>query len=770
MEHDTRRKKINRLLTVCGAALLLLFCLISFWSFTAGSLSYTSKLNNIQLGEIAAQTAGTVKIELEKSLDSVQSAAKAMAYFDDIHSSEALKCLGEMAESSDFNWMRTTSPNGDSWRTKDERVDIAQRDYFQKAMAGESGISNLMESVYNGKTIFVAYAPIYHGGKVVGTLHGVYEVDRLEKITGLTSFDGQGYAHIFQKDGAFVLSSIHMESLNGTSDNIWSFFQQVEYTKNNSYESFFQAVQNDESGSISYDQGEARRMAYYRPVGINDWYILQVVPQTVIEQQTAPINQRALVLMLQVLVVFLLGAGGFVFYRRMSRKEIVEADRQLMFSTERFKIAISHTTNIIFEFDPAANSITFISDISKVFGFPQFIENGPEYLIQKGFVDLSYRREFKTLFEKMQQGAPEALCTAKFWPKNGKYAWYKISITNLLENGKPVRAIGTVEDITEVKKTELRYEKEKQYRVAMLSDALLIYEINVTKDKVQAGIQPDTKVAALEWDPYADSMRKYAEQSVCTEDKKKFLQNSDKNSLLSAFQSGTSQVYFEYRRSDLSNEPRWVSSTTNLVKDPATGDVKGFTYVRDINERKCRELALQYRAERDVLTGLYNRTTASSFITRFLQSAVQHVGMHGFMIMDLDGFKLINDKYGHILGDELLKEVAAKMNMIFRASDVVARLGGDEFIVFLKDAHSEEHIQAKADELCAALRGLPVNGEHLQCISASIGIAMVPRHGLSFELLYQKSDAALYAAKRAGKNRYAVYDDSMYGSGSEHNN
>ncbi|MEG0018547.1 MAG: GGDEF domain-containing protein, partial [Hydrogenoanaerobacterium sp.] len=131
------------------------------------------------------------------------------------------------------------------------------------------------------------------------------------------------------------------------------------------------------------------------------------------------------------------------------------------------------------------------------------------------------------------------------------------------------------------------------------------------------------------------------------------------------------------------------------------------------------------------------------------------------LMMDLDGFKRINDTYGHMAGDELLKLVASKMVLLFRASDIVARLGGDEFVVFLKDDHSEDHITVKAQELCDVLRGLkPKDASDDDVgISASIGIAMVPRHGNVFDELYKKADSALYAAKRAGRDRYVVYED-----------
>lgn len=733
---------------------------VAFWRFTMLSGGYTRSTSETRLSEIAQHNAGTIKIEVENSLNSVQMAAEAMGEFGDLHSEEAIARLQEIARYSSFELMRATTPDGESWASKDSKINISDRNYFGYALRGRSGITDLLVSISNGEQIFVGYAPVEHNEIIIGTLHGTYEVKRLLKITGLESFGVHGYSYIIKSDGRQVLSAQSDASFGDGYDNLWDFFAKAEYYDGSSYAQLNTDMQRGGSNFLSYGYEGSRRLAYYTPIGVNDWYILQVVPQEAIDAQAKPINELALVFALEIVAIFV--AVGFIIFTNAykSGKAMAEMNHRLQLGNERFGIAISHSSNIIFDFNVFTGTIEFLTDVSDKFNFPPEDPLSPEYLFHLGILDRTFLAEFKHMFSKIKNGVAEAGCEAKLFLKSGREAWYKISLISLFEGGKPVNAVGIMEDITELKENELRFEKEKQYMNAILLDAIDVYEINLTKNIYQKQRSSGEKT---NWECYDDSYVKFVSEKVYVEDREAFTTTAGRQRMLSAFQSNTTQEFFEYRRTDLGSDIMWVSSTSNLLTDPATGDVKAFIYVRDIDERKKSELALRYRAEHDVLTGLYNRTAATRFISAFLQTVGMHGTVHGFLMMDLDGFKQVNDTYGHIAGDELLKLVAKKMCILFRATDIVARLGGDEFVVFLKDAHSEEHIKVKAQELCNLLRGLKPEGTDggVKGISISIGIAMSPRHSLAFDELYKMADSALYAAKHAGRDRYVVYEDTI---------
>jgi diguanylate cyclase (GGDEF)-like protein/PAS domain S-box-containing protein len=187
-------------------------------------------------------------------------------------------------------------------------------------------------------------------------------------------------------------------------------------------------------------------------------------------------------------------------------------------------------------------------------------------------------------------------------------------------------------------------------------------------------------------------------------------------------------------------------------------DERTFTLVcvRDISERRAHTDALERLALHDGLTGLANRALFGDLLARSLASARRANEPRAVLMMDLDGFKNINDTLGHDRGDTLLKQVGERLVEILRESDTVARLGGDEFAILpaeATDLHSAVAVALKIQQACE----LPfaTNGETMH-VSPSIGIARFPEHGTTSAELLHRADLAMYSAKRAGDG-HAVF-------------
>jgi diguanylate cyclase (GGDEF)-like protein/PAS domain S-box-containing protein len=179
--------------------------------------------------------------------------------------------------------------------------------------------------------------------------------------------------------------------------------------------------------------------------------------------------------------------------------------------------------------------------------------------------------------------------------------------------------------------------------------------------------------------------------------------------------------------------------------------------VRDISERKAQTDALEHLALHDGLTGLANRTLFSDLVSRTLAWAKRTNEPRAVLMMDLDGFKQVNDTLGHDRGDSLLKQVAERLVEALRDGDTVARLGGDEFGVLPGDASDLSAAAAVALKIQRACeRGFQIGGETVH-ISPSVGIALCPEHGCTTDNLLHRADLAMYAAKRSGQG-YAVFN------------
>jgi diguanylate cyclase (GGDEF)-like protein len=162
-------------------------------------------------------------------------------------------------------------------------------------------------------------------------------------------------------------------------------------------------------------------------------------------------------------------------------------------------------------------------------------------------------------------------------------------------------------------------------------------------------------------------------------------------------------------------------------------------------------------AHTDALTGLFNRRHLMIQATALLALSARRNSCAAVLFLDLDGFKAVNDTYGHDIGDELLRIVAHRLKSNIRSSDLLARLGGDEFVVFLPEIDSVTAAEHVAGKVVAAL-GQPYPIDNIEAhVTASIGIALSPADGTDVETLLQHADLALYEAKNAGKSNYVLY-------------
>ncbi|PAA12237.1 putative bifunctional diguanylate cyclase/phosphodiesterase [Pseudomonas fragi] len=162
----------------------------------------------------------------------------------------------------------------------------------------------------------------------------------------------------------------------------------------------------------------------------------------------------------------------------------------------------------------------------------------------------------------------------------------------------------------------------------------------------------------------------------------------------------------------------------------------------------------------DTLTGLPNRILLADRISQAMNKVAEQGGCFSLMFIDLDGFKPVNDAFGHHLGDRLLREVALRLREQLRSQDTLARIGGDEFVLLVRLLEPDDAPQVAARQVGLLSRAFRVD-EHELLISASVGIALYPGNGLTAEELLMNADAAMYHAKGAGKNGYSFFDASM---------
>ena len=222
-----------------------------------------------------------------------------------------------------------------------------------------------------------------------------------------------------------------------------------------------------------------------------------------------------------------------------------------------------------------------------------------------------------------------------------------------------------------------------------------------------------------------------------------------------AMQSGAGKTFaIPLQRAD--GSLGYFEATVSLIHD-LQGELRGYRgIVRDVSDQIAYQQQLLEMAYRDPLTGLGNRKAFDEQLGQALLRAGSGGSELALLYLDLDRFKEVNDRFGHDIGDALLRTVAERVRSTLRQPDKAYRLGGDEFAVLLEDSQ-ENNPQRLAERLLAALvQPIALNGERIDFVTPSIGIALYPRHAGDAEGLVRAADSAMYQAKHQ-RNHYCLY-------------
>lgn len=201
--------------------------------------------------------------------------------------------------------------------------------------------------------------------------------------------------------------------------------------------------------------------------------------------------------------------------------------------------------------------------------------------------------------------------------------------------------------------------------------------------------------------------------------------------------------------------------TVSAIKDEQGRVTHYLGLFADITEIKNTERKLEDLAHYDALTHLANRTLLSDRLEQSLAHARRNRSMLAVCFLDLDGFKPVNDMYGHEIGDKLLIEVARRLDHTVRSGDTVARMGGDEFVLLIANIHEVEELDPILSRVNQKIAEKIHLGERVISVTASIGVALYPLDNVDADTLLRHADLSMYEAKQAGRNGYHIFDVNL---------
>lgn len=365
--------------------------------------------------------------------------------------------------------------------------------------------------------------------------------------------------------------------------------------------------------------------------------------------------------------------------------------------------------------------------------------------------------------------------------KDGSRVHVEISGVPVVVKGKKVGGLGIYQDITERLLAENKLiENEAKYRSLFYDSPIALKEEDYSAVKIMLDKLKNTGVSDFEshFAKNPDLVPKAIQliQTVNLNHATVLLYGAkNEKALMGSLESAVPESSYKVFAKHLSNFMAGASQFTSEIDLQKTnGEIfhaishvsiapgyedtweKVFISILDNTERKINQRYLEYLSTHDQLTGLANRTLLFERLGHAIKHASRNKTSIAIFFVDLDGFKRINDDYGHHIGDKLLQLASKRLKNSLRDSDTIARVGGDEFILILENFKEEEILPAVADKILTII-SRPYHIEDATCsITTSIGISQVPKHGTDPEELISIADTAMYESKKLGKNRFHI--------------
>lgn len=849
--------------------LLILICILFFSQFqisldknlkesTQEKLSYNTQQTLYSLDKNHSDTFAKLKIHADTL----------SLHYNDITSKDALLYLKNQMDNDFLLRMAIMIPDGTSYTTDGKIQNNISREYFKQALEGNNTISDVLQSSIDGKPVIIFAVPIYKNNKIIGVLRATYQSEYFSDLLKANTFDNTSVSIIINHTGNIIASTQNIKVQN----NWLNVLKSATFQDDETFSHIVESLSDNKKNTIHYILDNQEYYANFQPIGLNDWYLFNIVPAETIAKQHKEISTNALALCIKVLLLVLIVILATILYLKHSfnklqkSKDALEATTNningvvivlscddnltIKYANDSYYSMLNYSRNEIYtKFKNAFYPMIYPPDAIATFnsimtqlkskesiscefrirnkdGTIFWIllngqsasnkdDNQSHPTINCVFIDITPMKqttqELETLTNSIPGGVAKIFIGSNIsilfandgyyeligYTRNeyialGKRALAKIihprdidrvlsylranahknfpikieyrvihkdkSVSWVLLHGNrvddeiitPVFQCVFI-DITHSKELQqtLEFESERYRTLAELSDDILFEYDFATKSisfskkyEEVTGLNPPMKNIKKNFIEY---------QLIFDEDIEAFLSFYD--SFKNGASSGTTEIRLN-KRQGYSWYKIQAVTIFNFDKTPKLIIGK----IANIDSHKQETDHLRKLAERDTLTQLYNHNTTISLINHYLNECDEK-SYNALIIIDIDNFKAINDTLGHLNGDIVLKMISNGLRILFRSTDIIGRIGGDEFVVLLKNVASKEVLLKKANDICEFLHTIYLKDCSNYKISGSVGIAINPDNGSNYDELLYKADAALYKAKRKGKDCFALYDE-----------
>ena len=334
--------------------------------------------------------------------------------------------------------------------------------------------------------------------------------------------------------------------------------------------------------------------------------------------------------------------------------------------------------------------------------------------------------------------------------KNGEIRWYLNQGRLFVGEDGQERLLCSMTDISPSRKeSDALKQKLERYEIILAQTENVLFEWDIVNDNISFS---DTWEKIFGFTPIQQNVRQALVEGS-------FFHPDDLPMLLERLQfleTGSAYEVVEVRIAKADGRYLWCRFRATAIRDEEGKLSQVMGVIINIDTEKQAEQALLYQAEQDSLTQLLNKEATRRYAESYFQQKDAQEPC-ALMIIDLDDFKMINDRYGHLFGDAVLTKVALEIKRLFRNRDIIGRIGGDEFLVLLRGTADRNLVETRCTQLVEVLREAFRESYYHIPLTCSIGIALGPEHGNSYYELFQHADTALYRVKSGGKHGFSFY-------------
>lgn len=424
---------------------------------------------------------------------------------------------------------------------------------------------------------------------------------------------------------------------------------------------------------------------------------------------------------------------------------------------QEYRLIAQYIGRYLLRYDFASRTLYCHDETLQLLDLPPVLSNAPECLMQWEKILPRSRQSWQELWRGILAGEKGGGALIGYAVSEKEELWLRADfVTSMDERGEPSFCVLSLHADEEARSRKEAYLRRQAENELLLEQGAVCYEIDLNADRLTSA-KGEPFFGAEETPGNVKELLLLLQKRLNQQKDAQRLETTlNVNLLLRDYLHENREHSVDFQRAT-EEGPRWTRLVAKLVGDPYSDHVLGQFLLRDVEEER-RNAPGEEKGRRDELTGLLGRSAFAESVDRLFRNSAPEA-CHVVYMIDLDGFKAVNDAFGHSFGDRVLAEAASGLRQLFREGDMVCRFGGDEFIVCMRDTpNDEDFVLKRGFAVCDALaRQFDQN----IVIGASVGAAIYPFHGKTLKELFQRADQALYRAKNSGRNRCLIHDPAV---------